>query len=174
MDWLIAIGLLVILFGAVTFFGAPYVPSQRRYVRRAFTDLYRLSKTDLLVDVGSGDGMVLRLARQHGAQAVGFEINPVLVVISRWLSRHDKGVRVELVNFWSRPLPEGTTVVYAFAVQRDVARLAKKIQAEADKVGRPLELLLYGSPLKGIVPDATLDAYCRYIFRPSQAKKVTL
>ena len=174
MIWVIVVGVIVVLFGAAAFFGAPYVPSQRRYVERAFSDLYQLSKKDLLVDVGSGDGMVLRIARQKGARVVGYEINPVLVGISRWLSRGDSAVRVEWANFWRRPLPGGTTVVYAFSVQRDADRLARKMQAEADATGRSLELLAYGSPLKGIGSDATLDAYYRYTFKPSQAKKVTL
>ena len=174
MIWVIVVGVIVVLFGAAAFFGAPYVPSQRRYVERAFSDLYQLSKKDLLVDIGSGDGMVLRLARQKGARAVGYEINPALVVMSRWLSRGDSAVRVEWANFWRRPLPKGTTVVYAFSVQRDANRLERKMQAEADAAGRPLELLAYGSPLRGVTPDATLDAYYRYTFKPSQAKKVTL
>jgi hypothetical protein len=63
------VSLLAIFFGLVVFIGAPYVPSQRKYVRRAFEHL-GLGAKDVLVDIGSGDGVVLRIAASYGAKAV--------------------------------------------------------------------------------------------------------
>jgi spermidine synthase len=48
----------------------------------AFHELYQLTENDNFVDIGSGDGVVLREASKIGARAVGFEINPILVFIS--------------------------------------------------------------------------------------------
>ena len=78
-----AIAAVVLLFGFVAFTGAPYVPSRRRDLQKAFDELYRLKKTDVLVDIGSGDGIVLREASRRGARAIGYELQPLLVLISR-------------------------------------------------------------------------------------------
>ena len=79
----ILIGVLafVFLFGVVAFIGAPYVPSHKKYVRRAF-EHFGFGEGDVLVDAGSGDGIVLRIASKQGMRAIGYEINPVLVLIS--------------------------------------------------------------------------------------------
>jgi len=164
------IGILVIFFGFVVFFGAPYVPSTKKYIRRAF-DHFKIDASDTIVDVGSGDGVVLRVAREYGASAVGYEINPLLVYISRLLSLRQKKIKVLMANFWLVELPRDTTYVYAFTVSRDVKRLARKLQREADRLQKPLKLLIYGSPLKAIEADAAFEAYSLYSFHPLHPEK---
>lgn len=172
MWWLWLIGTVVLLFGLTVFFGAPYVPSQRKYVRRAFRELYPMGEKDVLVDIGAGDGVVLRCARDFGAKAIGYEINPILYGIARFLSRGDEGVMLVLANFWMVPLPDETTVVYAFSVLRDGPRLEKKLQKEANRLQRPLVLLNHGSPLTDKKPDGVFEAYYRYTFTPMQSKSL--
>jgi len=169
MIWLV-IGIIVVFFGAVAFIGAPYVPSQKKYIRRAF-DHFGLNKTDVLIDVGSGDGIVLRSAAKYGARAVGYEINPFLAGLSRILSRRNPRIQVVLANFWYAKLPEDTTFVYAFSVSRDEKRLTKLLQREADRLQRPLKLLCYGSPFKDREADEKFEAYYLYAFHPLQSKK---
>lgn len=172
--WLIVAG-IGLMFGFAAFFGAPYVPSQRRYIKRAFTKLYALSADDTLVDIGAGDGRVLRMARRFGAKALGYEINPLLWGIARLVSRGDTGVTVRLENFWTTALPPETTIVYAFSVHRDQRRLAVKLQHEATRLNKTIALLCYGNPLGDTyVPDGRLDAYTLYRFHPLQGKAVTL
>jgi hypothetical protein len=161
---------LVVFFGVVVFIGAPYVPSQKKYVKRAF-EYFGIDNSDVLVDVGSGDGIVLRVASRYGAKAVGYEINPVLAVISNLLSLRDSNVTVLMQNFWTARLPSETTVVYAFSVQRDEKKLRNLLQREADRFGRPLKLLCFGSPFKQMQPADTFEAYHLYIFQPLQLKK---
>ena len=61
MFWLWILALIIILtFGVVVFHGSPYVPSHVSHVRQSLTELYNLSDKDVLVDIGSGDGLVLR------------------------------------------------------------------------------------------------------------------
>lgn len=167
--WVLIVIIMAFSFGA--FFGAPYVPSQRKYVRRAFEKLYPLGKKDTLIDIGSGDGMVLRIASSYGARAVGYEINPLLVFISRFLSRRHKKVSIVTANFWLTRLPAETTVIYIFSVSRDSKRLARFIQREANRLGRPLTLICHGSPLKDRPADKVLDAYTLYRFRPLQGEQ---
>src|ERR1035437_9524380 len=124
------IGLLIVFFGLIILRGAPYVPSRSSYIANAFTDLYLLSDLDVLVDLGSGDGVVLREAAKKGARAVGYELNPLLYAIARLLSRRQPLVTVYLTDVWLTPLPGETTVVYFFGVARDKQKLINKMQTE--------------------------------------------
>jgi hypothetical protein len=167
----ILIWVIILTFGFIVFRGAPYVPSRRRYIERAFTKLYSLGKNDVLVDVGSGDGVVLRIASEHGATAIGYELNPILVIISRVLSRRHKKISVVLADFWLTPLPDNTTVVYAFMVTRDVKKMIRRITTEATRLGKPIRLISYGNTLPGVTLDGALDAYTLYTIAPLQIDK---
>lgn len=172
MEWLfwLAAG-VVLLFGFVVLRGAPYVPSHRRDAQQALGELYQLSANDVLVDVGSGDGIILRLAAARGARTVGYELNPALVAISRLLSRGNPRVRVRLKDFWLASLPADTTVVYGFIVTRDAKKMAKKMQAEADRLGRTLHFISYGSELKGEEKLRELGAHHLYRFKPKTLQR---
>lgn len=156
---------IILIFGFVVFFGAPYVPSKKRDLKRALTELYPIGKKDVLVDIGSGDGVVLREAVRLGAaKAVGFELNPVLVAVARWLSRRFKGVSTHLANAWHAPFPDDTTVVYVFTTTRDAGKMVRKIQKEATRLGHPLSVISYGCELPGKKPEKTVGAHLLYHF----------
>jgi len=163
------IGAIVLVFGLVVFRGAPYVPSHRRQVENAFDELYPLSSRDTVVDVGSGDGIVLRLARRRGARAVGYELNPMLVVISRILAGRDQKTTIKLADFWFASLPPQTTVVYCFLVSRDTQKMTVKLQQEADRLGRPIQAISYGAMLD-VPAIKALGAHRLYQFVPRQTK----
>jgi SAM-dependent methyltransferase len=166
--WMAIICFIILLFGFVVIRGAPYVPSHRRFVRLALTQLHKLSKDDVLVDLGSGDGIVLRLAAEQGSRAIGYELNPALVVISRLLARGNRKIETRLADFWLVDLPVETTVVYAFVVTRDVVKLEKKMQTTVDKWGHSVWLITYGAQLKNKQPTEILQAHSLYLFDPSR------
>lgn len=168
MWWLWLLALLIVAFGFVVFRGAPYVPSQKRHVIRAFTELYALDDDDVLVDIGSGDGIVLREAARRGATAIGYELNPILVFISRFLSRREPNVRVYLADFWFVALPPETTVVYTFGESRDIEKMAQKVASEADRLQKPILFISYGFAVPGIDHMKKMDAYYLYRFTPLQ------
>lgn len=171
MTFLIILSVIILIFGFVVFFGAPYVPSHHSETKRAFEELYKLSSKDTLVDIGSGDGIILRLAANKGAKAVGYELNPVLVLIARFLSRKQTGVSVSTANFWHKQLPDDTTIVYAFSVTRDGKRVVKKLQEETNRMGRPLFVMTYGSRLPGMKASKQRRAHFLYEFHPLQSAK---
>lgn len=62
---------------------APYEPSPMEVVERML-QLADVGKDDVVYDLGSGDGrIVITAAKEYGARAVGFEIDPELVALSR-------------------------------------------------------------------------------------------
>lgn len=162
---------VVLAFGFVVFFGAPYVPSRKKHIRSAFDTLYPLTPRDTLLDLGAGDGVVLRAAARRGAQAIGYELNPLLVWIGRLLSRHYPSVQFKIANLWHMPFPDGTTVVYLFGDARDIRRLAGRIEAEAGRLGRALYVISYGFELPGHKSVKQHEAYYLYKIQALQAKK---
>ena len=170
MRWIYLVGCIVVLIGISAFFGAPYVPSRRRDLKRLFDELVPLEPSDVVLDFGSGDGLVLREVSRRGAKAVGYEIHPLFVAISKLLSSHDKRVEVRLVNAWLAHFPDDVTLVYAFSVGRDGVRLTRKMQREVDRIGQPIKLVCYGNPLPGMAPTEAFEAYFLYIFQPLHLK----
>ena len=140
---------LVLAFGFMAFTGAPYLPSKRKDIERAFTELYKLTENDHVVDIGAGDGIVLRVASSRGARATGYEINPVIALIARFLSRGDSLVSVRVANLWSVAFPDDTTVVYVFGDTRDIKKMYAKVEEQATRLGRTLNLISYGFPVPG-------------------------
>ena len=160
---------VALLFGFVVFRGAPYVPSKRRDVSEAFTNLYAVSKNDFLVDIGSGDGVVLHEAAQRGAHCLGYELNPALVVISRFRLRNYSNISVKLADFWRETLPPQTTILYAFSESRDIKKIAKKLQREATRLQKPLLFMSYSFEIPGEVPIRKNAMMFLYEFRPLQS-----
>lgn len=77
----------------------PYIPSSTRIVEEMLK-LARVTKDDVVYDLGSGDGrIVINAAKRYGARGVGIEINPDLVKEAR-LNAERAGVtnRVKFVE----------------------------------------------------------------------------
>ena len=153
MMWLWVAAVIFLMFGFVVLRGAPYVPTHRKYAKLALTKLYKLKPSDVLLDLGSGDGVILRLATKLGARAIGYELNPILVAVSRLLGRGDKRQTTVLADMWLKDFPAETTVVYVFSVTRDAKKLTEKLQDHVNMHGRELWCITYG-------PDLPKDKQC--------------
>ena len=146
----IVIFVVLAVFLGTALIGAPYVPSHAREVRRAFTKLYPLGKDDVLLDIGSGDGVVLLQAAKCGARAIGYEINPFLVLVSEIrLHRYSQLVVTRLKNFWTAEFPSEVTVVYTFGENRDIAKMYARVQHEADRLDKTIMFISYGFEVPG-------------------------
>ena len=163
------IGGIVALFFLVVLRGAPYLPSRRKDVALAFDELYPLGSTDTLIDIGSGDGVVLRQAAARGARAIGFEINPILVILSRLLSLRRPGVQTKWRDFWLTPLPPETTVVYVFGESRDIVKMAARVQSEANRLHKTIWLISYAFDIPGLQPTRSFHAHFLYEMSPLQS-----
>lgn len=151
--------------------GAPYVPSHRRDVDEIFRSLYQLDTSDVLVDIGSGDGKVCLAASEYGARAVGYEINPILVLVARWRARGVRRVTFRWRDFWVSHLPDDTTVVYTFGDGRDIARMARYVETEATRIGRPLNFISYAFEVPGRQEQKASGSAHLYKIAPLQSPK---
>ena len=165
---LIIVGAVVAVFLLSALTGAPYVPSFRNELRIAFTKLYELNEKDFVVDLGSGDGVVLSTAAEFGAGGLGLEINPVLVLISRLRLRKYKNVKIHNKNLFSAKFPPETTVVYVFGERRDIERMVRHIKSEATRLHKTLFLISYGFEVPGMKATKKERAYMLYEISPNR------
>ena len=112
--------------------GAGWEPTSRRKVRRML-ELSETCPTDVVYDLGSGDGrIIMEAAKAYGARAVGVEADPLRVLYSRLsVSLHRLGGRVRVVwgNLFHVDLSEAT-VVTLFLTQGTNRRLKSKLLSE--------------------------------------------
>ena len=130
--------------------GAVYYPTTNSSVR----DMLKISKLtskDTLIDLGSGDGRFLIAAARLGARAIGYEINPFLVIRSRRLIKQlklDKLASVKWKSFWKADFNQATIItVYLFP------HLMKRLQKILEKkLNHSLRVVCNDYPFPGLKP----------------------
>ena len=129
MVWLV-LCVIILPFGIVLLFGAPYLPTRRLKAKQAL-DLLNLRRGEILVDLGSGDGAVLIEGAKRGLICYGYELNPFVWLVS-WVRtiRYRKNITVKLGNFWNKKLPLNTKAVFVFLLDPYMQKLDKKLQSE--------------------------------------------
>jgi predicted RNA methylase len=147
---------IVLPFGIGAILGAPYVPILHRDSRRLLK-LAGLKPGQTLVDLGSGDGRLLRAAASQGIRCIGYEINPYLVWVSRIVCwRYRKLVTIHTADIWHTRLPDAD-VIYIFILDKFMARLDEKFTAEITK---PTKVVSYVFKLPGRTPiEETSNTY---------------
>ncbi|HET7827753.1 MAG TPA: hypothetical protein VFK97_02715 [Candidatus Saccharimonadales bacterium] len=127
--WGLAI-LLILAYGLVLLFGAPYFPSLKPHLKATF-DLLDLKKGQVVYDLGCGDGRFLKAAARRGYRAVGYELNPFVFAYA-WLTtrRYRKLVRVRWGNFWRADI-SAADAVFVFLLDKYMGQLDAKLKAEA-------------------------------------------
>lgn len=158
----LAIFFMAIIWLGVVFVGPPYVPTLQSELSRLFDEL-NLTKEDHVVDLGAGDGRVLKLVRARGGRACGVEINPFLVLLANWRLRRT-GTKVELGNIWNFHLPVDTTYVFVFFAKPFMAKLDRYIVSQLSQ-GQSVRVISYGFEFKDRRPEKVFGAFNVYLFR---------
>jgi 16S rRNA A1518/A1519 N6-dimethyltransferase RsmA/KsgA/DIM1 with predicted DNA glycosylase/AP lyase activity len=133
MELVILTGIvLILLFCGVVLFGAPYLPTLSKRVEDAL-NLMDLKPGQTMLELGSGDGRMLKAAAKRGLNAVGYELNPLLVVYSKincW--RFRKNVVIHWGNYWHKKWPP-TDGIYVFLLQPYMEKLHNRLMQESKK-----------------------------------------
>lgn len=141
---LLVIG-LVLVFSFVIMFGAPYLPTLKTSTHNAF-ELLNLKPGQTLLELGSGDGRVLRYGAQLGIKGIGYELNPLLVWYSRLRNwRYRKLITFHCLNYWGVTLPPADGV-YVFLLDKYMPKLDAKITAELKP---PVKLVSHAFKIPG-------------------------
>lgn len=139
MIWLVVLVALAVMFGLGAWLGAPYLPILRRDAEPLLA-LADLKPGQTLIDLGSGDGRLLRVAAGRGVRGIGYEINPLLVLVSRLVCwRYRRLVTIHLANYWTLELPPAN-VIYVFLIERYMARLDAKLTREITQSTKVISL----------------------------------
>ena len=127
MDILFLIGAcIVFLFAGVVVFGAPYLPTLSKRVDDAL-ELLDLKPGETFLELGSGDGRLLKEAAKKGIYSVGYELNPLLVIYSYLKCiKYRRFITIKWGNYWNKQWPEADAI-YVFLLQPYMSKLHKKV-----------------------------------------------
>ena len=147
--------------------GALYVSTTRARIA-AFIDAVPMKKGQTMVDLGCGDGRVLReVGKNYKIRTIGFEINLLAYIKARVLSLGLKQVEIRRQNFWSQNLA-GADLVFCYLYPDVMQRLSAKLKAEL----RPGTLVVSCNfalpgfkPLRVLRPEGSLHSDPVFIYK---------
>ena len=112
--------------------GAPYAPMRQSHLDEMIK-LLKIKKGEKAVDIGAGDGRVVIALARAGAQAHGFEINPLLVLwgfYNIWRAGLWGKAHMHLQNFITSDF-SSFDVFTTYLTQFGMANVEKKLEKEA-------------------------------------------
>jgi hypothetical protein len=136
--------------------GAPYLPSSRTAFRSVLEHVPELQRDGVkMVDIGSGDGRLVLEASKRGMNAMGIELNPWLVFLSR-LKMRIAGTKSPIVcmNAWkSGPTLEkfepDLLTFYGRPGQGVMNRFGALAEDLSDRTGKQLIVVSNKFPIPG-------------------------
>ncbi|XP_074544391.1 ATP synthase subunit C lysine N-methyltransferase [Halichoeres trimaculatus] len=108
----------------------PFVPATTAQVENVLNALR--ARTGTLVDIGSGDGRIVIAAAKQGFKASGFELNPWLVLYSRykaWREGVNRSTSFYISDLWKVSFAQYSNVVI-FGVPQMMEKLELKLASE--------------------------------------------
>lgn len=130
--------------------GAPYIPSNKKKVA-AMIELAACKPGETALDLGSGNGVLLRAAAARGARGIGIEINPFLCSYSRLLN-HRAGlahsIRIQREDLRTYDVGEAD-VIFMYLWPSTIDALKQKLVREA-KLGA--RIISNAFPIVGWTP----------------------
>ncbi len=143
------------------FLGAPYMPTLNKQVEIAL-ELAELKKGDTLLELGCGDGRVLIAAAKKDIKAIGYEINPFLVLICDLRTiKYRQLVQIKWGNYWDKSWP-AADIVFVFLISRYMEKLDKRLNNYPYK---PIKLISFAFKIKGKRITKSKNGLFLYIYK---------
>lgn len=169
---LITIILLLTLLSMVWPPDSPWSPWWRTDAKRArlICKFVKIKESDILYDLGSGDGtLLITAAKEFGAKAVGIEIDPLRIWISRLLvfaNGLSKKVKIDRKNFFDADI-KNATVLFMYLIPKTLAKLKPKLLDEL-KPGTKIVTFVYKIDLPVVQQDLNNEIYLYEIPKKSK------
>lgn len=152
---------IIICFAGVLMFGAPYLPTLKPQISAAL-ELADLKKGQTILELGCGDGRVLIAAAKQGFKGVGYELNPVLVIIAKATTwRYRKQIKIVWADFWRVNWPEADAV-FVFLLDKYMNKLNNKCVQYPKK---PLKLVSFAFKINERKPERFKDGVYLYVYK---------
>lgn len=126
LNFLIFVYMVYFIYG--TFKAAPFVPTPHAIVDRMIQTA-GLGHDDFMMDLGSGDGRLVKKAAPMVKKAVGVEINPILCWWSKIKLRKLKNVKIIRKNLWNINLSD-VDALMVYLIGSKMKKLKQKIEKE--------------------------------------------
>lgn len=137
--------------------GAMYTSTARVKICKAL-DAVPMTPGELFIDIGCGDGRVLREARnRYGVTCRGFEVNPIAFLKATLLTLGHSGIEIRFRNFWNTDLKDAD-IVSCYLFPDVMRRLGEKLAGELACGAR---VISFNFPIPGWKPQSTLRAASR-------------
>lgn len=117
--------------------GAPYAPMRHEHLKNMI-DVLKIKKGEKAVDIGAGDGRVVIALAHAGAEAHGFEINPLLVLWAKINIRRaglQGKAHVHLQNFITADFSQ-FDIFTTYLTKYGMNNVEKKLEKEAKSTAR--------------------------------------
>lgn len=148
------------LFILDLFLDLPYVGTNRKKIG-TIMKFAQIKEGQTVVDLGSGDGRLLIESARQGAFAIGYEINPLLIVVSR-IHVYLKGVRdrveIKNVTFWKADF-KIADVIFVYAFIKTMPKFEEYIFKNAKKGTR---IVVNTNPFPNKKPEKQQDGVFLY------------
>jgi ribosomal protein L11 methylase PrmA len=106
--------------------GALFVTTSRTRISAVLENV-PMTPDQLFMDLGCGDGRVLRAVRKrHGVQTIGYELNPLAYIMAKLLCRE---TTIKRKDFFEQNLSKAD-VVFCYLFPDVMKRLAAKLKSE--------------------------------------------
>lgn len=114
--------------------GAPYVPTRKKEILNFLNEVV-FKKGKLFLELGCGDGRVVRTAvKEFGVKGLGVDVNPVLILWARILSKLTKTPHTEfkVENILKTDFSKAD-YIYLFLMPELIVKIEEKLKKETKK-----------------------------------------
>lgn len=130
---LLAVILMGIFYFIDLFFEVPYIATKRNKIP-TIIKLASPKKGETVIDLGAGDGRLLFAFAKEGARAIGYELNPFLVLKTNLLLKFktNKKVIYKKENFWDCDL-KVADIIIVYAMRKSMQKFEDFVFKNAKK-----------------------------------------
>ncbi len=131
-EWIVGFLFLLIAPGLyAAFTSGPFVPSARKR-HKTMLKLAELTDSDVVYDLGCGDGRLVFSASKLAGRACGYDLSIPLVVYGKFLSLFHPRAEIQFGNIWTQNYDDAT-VIFCYLLPGAMKQFHKEVWPKLKK-----------------------------------------